>query len=140
MDSIDDIFESSLNLEETHFKDGYDEGYAEGLVSGKEEGRQVGLKTGFEVGEELGFYRGCIDVWSSAIRVDPNCFSARIQKRINKMDELLQQYPISEPENESVSDLMDSLRLKFRVICATLNMKLAYNGHPKASDGESVEF
>ncbi|PIN23569.1 hypothetical protein CDL12_03715 [Handroanthus impetiginosus] len=130
MDSIEDIFESSLNLEETHFKEGYDEGYADGLISGKEEGHQVGLKTGFEVGEELGFYRGCVDVWNSAIRVDPNWVSAR----------LIQKYPISEPENESVSDMMDSLRLKFRAICASLNVKLEYNGYPKASDAGKIEF
>lgn len=140
MESIEDIFESSLNLEETHFKEGYDEGYGDGLVSGKEEGRQVGLKTGFEVGEELGFYRGCVGMWNSVIKVEPNCFSARIQKTIKKMDELLKKYPISDPENESVSDMMDSLRLSFKIICATLNMKLAYNGYPKTSDGDKLDF
>ncbi|KAI3452392.1 hypothetical protein Pfo_009057 [Paulownia fortunei] len=140
MDSIEDIFESSLNLEETHFKEGYDEGYADGLISGKEEGQQVGLKTGFEVGEELGFYRGCVDVWNSAIRVDPNCISARIQKTIKQMDDLLRKYPILEPEKESVSDMMDSLRLKFRAICASLNLKLEYNGYPKATDAGKIEF
>ncbi|KAL0331993.1 UNVERIFIED_CONTAM: hypothetical protein Scaly_2100800 [Sesamum calycinum] len=140
MDSIVDIFESSLNLEETHFKEGYDEGYADGLISGKQEGEQVGLKTGFEVGEELGFYRGCVDVWNSAVRVDPNFVSARIQKSIKQMDDLLQKYPMSEPENESVSDIMDSLRLKFRAICASLNVKLEYNGYPRASDGGKIEF
>ncbi|KAL7139396.1 hypothetical protein ABFS83_09G048000 [Erythranthe nasuta] len=138
MDSIEDIFESSLKLEETHFNDGYDEGYADGLISGKEEGQQVGLKTGFEIGEELGFYRGCVDVWNSAIRVDPNFISARMQKTIKQMDELLHSYSILEPEKESGSDMIDALRLKFRGICASLNMKkLEYIGYPKTSD---VEF
>ncbi|XP_051121003.1 uncharacterized protein LOC127244504 [Andrographis paniculata] len=140
MDSIEDIFESSLKLEETHFKEGYDEGYADGLASGKEEGHQVGLKTGFEVGEELGFYRGCVDVWNSAFRVDPNFASARIQKAIKQMEDLLQKYPISEPENESVTDIMDSLRLKFRAVCASMNVKMEYNGYPKASDSGNISF
>ncbi|XP_073278908.1 uncharacterized protein [Primulina huaijiensis] len=140
MDSIEDIFESSLNLEETHFKEGYKEGYADGLLSGKEEGCQVGLKTGFEIGEELGFYRGCINVWNSAIQIDAACFSVRIQKTIKQMDELLHKYPISDPENDSVSDIMDSLRLKYRAICATLNVKLEYNGYPKDSNGEKIVF
>ncbi|CAI9777349.1 unnamed protein product [Fraxinus pennsylvanica] len=140
MDSNGDMFDSAVNLEQTHYKEGHEEGYANGLVSGKEEGRQVGLKTGFEVGEELGFYRGCIGIWNSAIRVDPNHFSVRVQKSISQMNELLKKYPISEPENESVSDIMDSLRLKFRAICATLNVKLEYNGYPKASDVENIEF
>ncbi|KAL2480212.1 folic acid binding transferase [Abeliophyllum distichum] len=140
MDSTEDIFDSAVNLEETHYKEGYEEGYANGIVSGKEEGCQVGLKTGFEVGEELGFYRGCIDIWNSAIRVDPNHFSTRVQKTISQMDELLKKYPISDPENESVSDIMDSLRLKFRATCATLNVKLEYNGYPKASGVENIKF
>ncbi|CAA0828490.1 Unknown protein [Striga hermonthica] len=135
---IEDIFASSLNLEETHFKEGYSEGHADGLIAGKEEGQQVGLKTGFEVGEELGFYRGCVDVWSSAVRIDPKFVSARIQRMIQQMDELLEKYPILEPENETVSDMMDSLRLKYRAICASLNVKLEYNGYPKASHAEFI--
>ncbi|XP_047980313.1 protein LTO1 homolog [Salvia hispanica] len=134
MDAIEDMFESSLNLEESHLREGYDEGYADGLISGKEEGKQVGLKTGFETGEELGFYRGCVGVWSAAIRADPNFMSARIQKTMKQMDELLQNYAILEPENEAVSDAMDALRLKFKIICASLNLKLEYKGYPKSSD------
>ncbi|KAK6150685.1 hypothetical protein DH2020_015617 [Rehmannia glutinosa] len=133
-------FEWDVEIEETHFKEHYDEGYADGLISSKEEGQQVGLKTGFEVGEELGFYWGCVDVWNSAVRVDPNFISARIQRTIKQMDDLLQKYPISERENESLSDMMDSLRLKFRAICASLNVKLEYNGYPKASDAGKIEF
>ncbi|KAK4388250.1 hypothetical protein Sango_2431600 [Sesamum angolense] len=51
--------------------------------------------------------RGCVDVSNSAIRVDPNFVSTRIQKSIKQMDDLLQKYPMSELENESVSDIMD---------------------------------
>ncbi|KAK9285473.1 hypothetical protein L1049_024667 [Liquidambar formosana] len=131
--NIEDIFDSSLNLEETHFNDGYTQGYNDGQISGKDEGRQVGLKLGFQVGEELGFYKGCVDVWNSAIRVDPTRFSTRIQKSIKQMEDLIQKYPILEPENESVNEIMDSLRLKFRAICATLGVKLEYDGYPKSS-------
>ncbi|XP_060189075.1 uncharacterized protein LOC132618029 [Lycium barbarum] len=132
--SNEDIFDSSLNLGDTDYNEGYSEGYSNGLASGRDERRDVGLKTGFETGEELGFYRGCIDVWNVAILVQPNCFSSRVQKSIKQMDELLQKYPISEPENEFATDIVDSLRLKFRAICATLTVKLEYNGYPKASD------
>lgn len=138
--SIEDIFDSSLNLEETHFNEGFNEGYNDALASGKDEGRQVGLKHGFQIGEELGFYRGCIDVWNSAIRADPTCFTSRIQKSINTMDQLVRKYPTLDPENESVNEIMDSLRLKFRSICASLNVKLEYSGYPRASDVNSIEF
>ncbi|RAL37711.1 unnamed protein product [Cuscuta campestris] len=139
--TTEDIFDSSLNLEEIHYKEGHSDGYAEGLSSGVEEGRQVGLKTGFETGLELGFYRGCIDVWSSAIRLDPACFSARVQKNVKQMDELLRKYPLLDPENESVSDVMESLRIKFRAICATLKVKLELDGcGPRASDPRETGF
>lgn len=135
--SEDDIFHSAVCVEQDHYKEGHDQGYADGLASGndKEDGRQVGLRNGFEVGEELGFYRGVIDVWNSAIMVDPTCFSSRVIKSIKQMEDLLDKYPISNPEDESVTDLKDFLRLKFRAICASLHLNLEYNGYPKASDG-----
>ncbi|KAL4361371.1 hypothetical protein GQ457_04G005400 [Hibiscus cannabinus] len=136
MDSADDIFDSSLNLEETHYQEGYKEGYSHGIATGKEEGREVGLKTGFETGEELGFYKGCVDVWSSVIQVDPTRFSPRVQKNINQMQELIQKYPVMDPENESVQDIMEDLRLRFRVIRAALGVKLEYDGYPKPKDTE----
>ncbi|PON80568.1 Essential protein Yae1, N-terminal [Parasponia andersonii] len=130
---MEDIFDSTLNLEETHLKEGFDDGYKDGLIAGKEEGKQVGLKVGFEVGEELGFYRGCVDVWNLVIRVDATRFSSRVQKGIKQMEELIQKYPVMEPENESVQEIMDGLRLKFRAVCASIGVKLEYNGYPKSS-------
>ncbi|KAF5197355.1 Lto1-like protein [Thalictrum thalictroides] len=138
--TIEDIFESSLNLEDTHFQEGYKDGFNDGLTSGKQEGREVGLKLGFEVGEELGFYRGCVDVWNSAIRIDSNCFSSRVQKTMKQMEELIEKYPILEPENESGQENLEALRLKFRAISATLNVQLEYVGYPKSSEEKSIDF
>ena len=137
----DDIFESSLNVEQTHLKEGFDEGYSDGLIAGRDEAEQVGLKVGFEVGEELGFYRGCVEAWKAVLRVDPTRFSARVQKGIGQLEELLDKYPIMEPENETVQEVMDALRLKFRAICASMGVKLEYNGYPKSSlDSKEIEF
>lgn len=139
---MDDIFDSSLNLEETHYKEGYDQAYAEGLVAGKEEARQVGLKLGFEVGEELGFYKGCVDLWASAIRVDQARFSSRAQTGIRQMEELLWEYPMMDPEDQHVQEIMDKLRNKFKMVCSSLHVKkIEYNGYPKAStEANNFEF
>ncbi|KMT03511.1 hypothetical protein BVRB_8g191890 [Beta vulgaris subsp. vulgaris] len=127
--SIDeDIFSSSINLEECHINDGYKDGYEDGLALGKQEGSEVGLKHGFESGEELGFYRGLIDVWTSVVRIEPSFFSARIQKSIHQIDELLEKYPYTDHEDESKDDILKELRLKFKAIGATLGVKLEYNG------------
>ncbi|KAK4737068.1 hypothetical protein R3W88_000765 [Solanum pinnatisectum] len=114
---IEYIIDLSLNLEDTHYKVGYSDGYSNGLASGRDEGREVWLKSGFEMGEELGYYRGFFDVWNAAIVVQPNSFLSY-----------------------SVIDIVYSLRLKFRAICAMLNVKLEYNGYPIASDVENLGF
>lgn len=138
---MDDIFDSSLNLEETHLKEGFDEGYKDGLNAGKGEAEEVGLKIGFEVGEELGFYSGCVDVWNSVVRVDPARFSSRVQKGIEQMKELIEKYPVMEPENERVQEIMDALRLKFRAVCASMGVKLDNKGYPKSSlEAKEIEF
>ncbi|PAN14247.1 hypothetical protein PAHAL_2G394300 [Panicum hallii] len=133
-----DFLEPSVLLDETHYQEGYKNGYHDGLSSGKEDGRQVGLKMGFQVSEELGFYQGCLDVWMSATRIDQNVFSARVMKNIEQLAALVSSYPLSDPENEQVQDVMEKIRLKFRVITASLGVKLEYEGRP-ASSKQDVE-
>ncbi|XP_043698452.1 protein LTO1 homolog [Telopea speciosissima] len=142
----EDIFDPSLNLEETHVKEGYKDGFHDGLVLGQQEGREVGLKVGFEVGEEIGFYCGCVDVWNSAIQAKSSCFTPHVQKNVKQMEELIKRYPILDPENESVQDIMDSLRAKFKAVSASLSisssssMKLEYDGLLKSSGANDLEF
>ncbi|CAM8996093.1 unnamed protein product [Rhodiola kirilowii] len=131
---MDDIFDSSLNLEQIHIKEGYELGYRDGQISDKEEASQVGLQNGFQVSEKLGFYKGCVDVWNSAIRVEPDGFSARVRKSVQTMDSLIAKYPLMDPEDESAQDVMDSLRLQFKRICVTLGVKLEYKKSPSPTD------
>ncbi|XP_068661293.1 uncharacterized protein [Aristolochia californica] len=138
--NLDDIFDSAVNLEEKHSDEGFKDGFADGLAIGKQEGREVGLKHGFEVGEELGFYKGCVDVWTSVIHVNSDSFSARVQNNIKHMKELIDKYPVVDPENENVQEIMEALRLKFRAITATLGVKLDYQGYPKSTDVKETEF
>ncbi|KAK4793049.1 hypothetical protein SAY86_023484 [Trapa natans] len=139
-DDVADLLDSSLYLEDTHFKQGYAEGYDNGVTAGLEEAREVGLKVGFEAGEELGFYRGCLDVWNSVIRLDPSQFSSRVQKSLKTMEFLLEKYPFTNPEDENIQDIMFDLRLKFRAISATLGVKLEYTGYPKGGEDKNSEF
>lgn len=124
-----DFLDSTVLLEQTQYEEGFRAGYQDGMNSGKEEGREVGLKHGFQVGEELGFYRGCAEMFKSAIIIDPSSFSSRIQKKIDQFAELTENYPLTLPENENVQEMMDSIRLYFRIITASLGVKLEYEGH-----------
>uniref|UniRef100_A0ACD5U753 Uncharacterized protein n=1 Tax=Avena sativa TaxID=4498 RepID=A0ACD5U753_AVESA len=128
-----DIFQLTVTLDQTHYQEGYKNGYDDGLVSGKEDGRQVGLKMGFQVGEELGFYQGCLDVWMSVIRLDQDAFSARVRKNMEQLAALLSNYPLSDPEHQQIQDMMEKIRMKFRVIVASLGAKLEYEGRPTSS-------
>ncbi|XP_057839967.1 uncharacterized protein LOC131049627 [Cryptomeria japonica] len=134
--NLEDIFESVVNLEQQHIQQGYNEGFKEGIELGKVEGRDVGLKHGFEVGEELGFYRGCINVWKAALEIEPTVFSTRVHKQIKQLEELVDKYPVLEPENESVQDILESMRTKFKAISATLSGNLEYEGYPKSNNTE----
>ncbi|GAB4859547.1 hypothetical protein Ancab_011015 [Ancistrocladus abbreviatus] len=140
VDEIVDIFASSVSLEKTHIQEGYAEGYRDGLVIGRQGGHEVGLKHGFQAGQELGFYRGVVDVWICVIQVDPRCFSTRVQKNIQQLRELVDKYPFMDPENESVDEILKGLRLKFRTVCATLGVQLEYNGYPKKSNAQEIDF
>lgn len=129
---FDDFLEPSILLEETHYGEGFRIGYAAGLVSGKEEGRKLGLNMGFQVGEELGFYQSCLDVWIAADHINHGAFSDRMKKNIDQMAALVSSYPIEDPENEQIQEIMGKIRLKFRIITASLGVKLEHGGQSKS--------
>lgn len=135
---LNDFLESLVLLEEAQYQEGFRDGCNDGLVSGKEEGRDVGLKMGFQVGEELGFYRGCVDILNSVIQIGPSAFSSRVRKNIEQLGALVNSYPLLEPENERVQEIMENMRLKFRVVSANLGVRLDYEGY-RSSSGKEVE-
>ncbi|KAK9149978.1 hypothetical protein Syun_008287 [Stephania yunnanensis] len=135
--SDSDFLGPTVDLDETHIQEGYRDGFNDALQSKNQEERESGLKLGFQVGEELGFYRGCIDVWNSALEIDPNCLSSRVKKNIKLMGELIDEYPVLDAK---IVDVMDQLRLKFKMISASLGLKLEYDGYPKSSEEQGLDF
>ncbi|KAL2633344.1 hypothetical protein R1flu_004823 [Riccia fluitans] len=131
---------SVAQIRKLRHPDSFDEGFADGIEAGREEGREVGLKTGFEVGEEIGFYTGCADIWSATVDIDDSAFSARARRSIKQLEELLRAYPLSNPEDERVTDSLDKIRLKFQAVLSMLSLQLDYPGHPKARSAEDVSF
>ncbi|WJX45715.1 hypothetical protein P8452_32576 [Trifolium repens] len=78
----------------------------------------------------LVFYSGYIHIWTSAIQIDPTCFSSWAKTAIARMQELIRKFPLMDPEDLQVQEIMDSLRLKFKMLCSSLHVKLHYNGYP----------
>ncbi|CAL5091288.1 unnamed protein product [Urochloa decumbens] len=129
---VDDFLEPSVLVEETHYGKGFRIGYAAGLVSGKEDARKLGLNMGFQVSEELGFYQGCLDVWIAVAHINHGAFSDRMKKNLEQMAALVSSYPISNPENEQIQEIMGQIRLKFRIITANLGVKLEHGVQSKS--------
>lgn len=117
-----DLFESALNLEEQFQQEGYEEGLRDGWRSGRAEGRALGLQKGFEVGHEVGFYAGCCQLWRQLQAREPTLFSQRVDRGIAAMEEAVRSFPLEDPKDERLQDLMDSLRGKFKAVAAGLGL------------------
>ncbi len=64
-DTLDDIFDACLNLEQSYYESGYERGREEGRVLGRDEGRILGMKEGWDIGFELGLYLGVAEALRS---------------------------------------------------------------------------
>ncbi|KAG8094938.1 hypothetical protein GUJ93_ZPchr0012g21824 [Zizania palustris] len=72
-------------------------------------------------------------VGAVAVETERLAWFARVRKNIEQLAVLVRSYPLSDPEDEQIQDMMDKIRLKFRVITASLGAKLEYEGRPTSS-------
>ena len=98
----------------------------DGEKLGSVEGRQVGFAKGFEVGQEMGFYAGCHAVWTRCVRSDPDCFGERARRSIDAFGEMLGSFPIHDPLNEEILEILNAVRGKFKTIVALMGMHKEY--------------
>lgn len=75
----------------------------------------------------MGFYAGCHAVWATCIISDPECFSARARKAIAAFGQMLGSFPIDDPMNEEILDILNAVRGKFKTVVALLGMHHEYN-------------
>ncbi|EFN57097.1 hypothetical protein CHLNCDRAFT_143903 [Chlorella variabilis] len=111
-----DLFDSALNLEEQHIREGYEEGARDGRRSGFAEGKALGVEKGFDVGHEVGYYAGCCQLWRQLQARDPQLFSRRIDKGMAALEEMVAGFPLSSPQDERLQELMDGMRGKFKAL------------------------
>ena len=98
----------------------------EGEKLGSVEGRQVGFAKGFEVGQEMGFYAGCHAVWTRCLKSDPDVFGHRAARSIDAFGEMLGSFPIHDPLNEEIQEILNAVRGKFKTIVALMGMREEY--------------
>eukprot|EP00887_Chlorella_sp_A99_P003660 scaffold7.g3660.t1 len=122
--SAEDLFDSALTLEEKHIADGYEEGVKDGRRAGHTEGRTLGLQKGFEVGHELGYYHGCLELWRQ-LEARPGggwLFGERAARGMAALRAQLDTFPLSDPQDERLQELMDRVRGRFKAVVAALGL------------------
>lgn len=122
MDEVDDLFEDAHNLEAQWIEDGRAEGVRDGKRAGVKEGWELGVGKGYEIGVEIGYYAGCVHVWQQLKALDPNAFPARTEKGIASLAALLDTYPLYDPQDERLHDLLEDVKSKFKTIASQLGV------------------
>ncbi len=70
----------------------------DGCRLGQAEGKALGVRKGFEIGQEVGYYSGCTQVWRQLQRRHPEAFSARVDKAITAIEDLVRDFPLDDPQ------------------------------------------
>ena len=86
----------------------------------------MGFAKGFEVGQEMGFYAGCHAVWTRCLKSDPDVFGHRAARSIDAFGEMLGSFPIHDPLNEEILEILNAVRGKFKTIVALMGMREEY--------------
>ena len=82
----------------------------------------------------MGFYAGCHAVWTRCVRSDPDRFGERaaIDRRVRRD---ARSFPIHDPLNEEILEILNAVRGKFKTIVALMGMHKEYarTTRPRAS-------
>ncbi|CAI5526220.1 unnamed protein product, partial [Closterium sp. Naga37s-1] len=132
-----------VGLEEQLLAQGHAEGYQDGLRLGRQEGRETGWEHGFAIGDELGFMWGCAAAWEQVIQSVPSTrFSPRAIKAVQQLQQLISDFPISNPEDGQFDTLLAHIRARFRLSCSLMgqpHLAASLQSHP-SQHTSSLEF
>lgn len=68
-----------------------------GRQAGHLDGKVLGVQKGFEIGHEIGFYSGCVQIWRQLGVKHPEFITARADKAIAALEEMLRSFPLDNP-------------------------------------------
>lgn len=112
---INDAFEDIFYAEERLTKSAYEEGIAKGQGEGNINGFHLGYHRGAEIGAELGYYLGVIDKTE-------NRDNKKIYSLLQKVKELIENYPKDNSEDIDLLEKLDDIRAQFRKASSLLKI------------------
>eukprot|EP01125_Pyxidicula_operculata_P004397 TRINITY_DN1673_c0_g1_i1.p3 TRINITY_DN1673_c0_g1~~TRINITY_DN1673_c0_g1_i1.p3 ORF type:complete len:138 (+),score=12.36 TRINITY_DN1673_c0_g1_i1:25-438(+) len=120
-----DPFDSILNLEEQFIKEGEKDGTIDGKRNAETEGYSAGFNFGWEIAEEIGYYAGCTEGWiclsETTKKIPP-----RTKKVLLTLKQVIKELHL-DPENQNVTEQMDTIRNKFKLVTTQLGVANKYS-------------
>jgi hypothetical protein len=75
------------------------------------------------VGAELGYYSGCAQLWRQLQAARPGFIPARAEKAVASLERQLADFPMGNPKDERLQELMDAVRGRFKAAAAMLGLQ-----------------
>jgi hypothetical protein len=118
----DDIFGSVVFMDSDFADDGRKMGRRVSEAQGVQEAERLGKVKGNEVGSEVGFIQGCCIVWD-VLRKRGSISNKRALSHLEKILQMLETFPISEPLTEDIVEQMVKIRAKFKLLSTLIGVR-----------------
>lgn len=119
---INDVFHSIALSEERLLKQGFQEGFMKGSLEGEVEGFHLGYHRGAEIGSEIGYYKGVVETLLVISDKREHDIPGKVVSVLQKVLELINQFPTSNAEDVDIIAACDNVRAKFKKACALLKI------------------
>lgn len=119
---INDVFHSIVLSEERLMKQGFQEGFLKGSFEGEVDGFHLGYHRGAEIGAEIGYYKGVIETLLVVSEKRKHDIPVKVLNALQKVSDLIDQFPTSNEENVDIIAACDSVRARFKKACALLKI------------------
>ncbi|XP_037073007.1 protein LTO1 homolog [Pollicipes pollicipes] len=137
---IDKAFDSIVFAEQTELDQGYKEGHEAGCTEARAVGRGLGFQRAAQLASEVGFYGGFAQQALAQLAAADGASDAasqqlrRARPLLLGLTRLIERLPRHNSRDSDVSALLDTVRAKFRQVCAVLKV------NPTAGEQKEISF
>jgi len=81
-----------------------------------------------------------VQVWRRQQQAAPAAFPARAERSVAAIEALVAGFPLADPQDARIQELVDELRAKFKVATAALGLRERYAPAQPAAQAASLDF